>query len=123
MLFQKLKLQKVSSGFQSFVQKLSVTLLLVFGAGNSYAGDIDNGGRLYAKHCAKCHGVNGVSVMPDAPNFARSENLLRPDVFILASIREGNNAMPSFQGILKDTDMLDVISYLRTLEQFGPTNP
>jgi len=49
--------------------------------------------------------------------------LLRPDVFILATIKEGKNAMPSYQGVLKDQDILDVIAYLRTLENGGPIRP
>lgn len=102
---------------------LLMTLSLVFMSGNSYAADIVNGGRLYAKYCVTCHGTDGVNVMPDAPNFANSEKLLRPDVFILASIKEGINAMPAFQGMMKDQDILDVISYLRTLENGGPVKP
>ncbi len=105
------------------VPGLLAALLLTFGAANSYAADVVNGGRLYARHCVTCHGVDGVNVMPDAPNFAHSERLLRPDVFILASIKEGNNAMPSYRGLLKDTEILDVISYLRTLENGGPMRP
>jgi len=100
-----------------------MTLLLVFWAENACAADTVKGGQLYAKHCATCHGVDGVNVMPDAPNFARSERLLRPDVFILATIKEGKNAMPSYQGVLKDQDILDVIAYLRTLENGGPIRP
>jgi cytochrome c6 len=61
--------------------------------------------------------------MPDAPNFAHSEKLLRPDMFILAAIKEGNNAMPAFQGMLKDEEILDVIAFLRTLENGGPFRP
>jgi cytochrome c6 len=105
------------------VPQLLTTLLLAFGTGSSHAADIVNGGKIYARHCATCHGVDGISIMPDAPNFIRSERLLRPDVFILAAIKEGKNAMPSYQGILKDQDILDVISYLRTLEIGGPTSP
>jgi cytochrome c6 len=102
---------------------LLVTLLLASMTGNSYAADVVNGGRLYTKYCVTCHGADGVNVMPDAPNFANSEKLLRPDVFILASIKEGINAMPAFQGMMKDKDILDVISYLRTLENGGPVKP
>jgi len=102
---------------------LLVTLLLVFMPSKSDAADIVNGKKLYAQHCVICHGEDGVNVMPDAPNFANSEKLLRPDVFILTSIKEGINAMPAFQGVLKDQDILDVISYLRTLENGGPVKP
>jgi len=103
--------------------KLFLAMLLAIGAANVYAGDVDKGGKLYAKHCATCHGTDGVNVMPDAPNFAHSERLLRPDMFILAAIKEGNNAMPAFQGMLKDEEILDVIAFLRTVENGGPFRP
>lgn len=89
----------------------------------AHAGDVDNGSKLYTEHCVTCHGVDGINVMPDAPNFAHSEKLLRPDVFILASIKQGINAMPAYQGLLEDQDILDVIAYLRTLENGGPMRP
>jgi cytochrome c6 len=113
-------LRKIKSGV---LRGLFVIPLLAFGAIDSHAADIANGGKLYAMHCVICHGANGVNVMPDAPNFARSESLLRPDVFILAAIKEGKNAMPAFQGMLKDQEILDVIAYLRTLENGGPISP
>ena len=109
--------------FRNVMPKLLVSLLLAFGAGNAFAADIANGGKLYAKHCATCHGAKGVNVMPGAPNFSRSESLLRPDTFILAAIRQGKNAMPAYQGMLKDMEILDVIAYLRTLEEGGPDMP
>jgi cytochrome c6 len=104
------------------VTGLLITMLLAF-TGYAYAGDIDKGGKLYAKFCVTCHGADGVNVMPDAPNFAHSERLLRPDAFILASIKQGKNAMPAYQGMLKDEDILDVIAFLRTLENGGPLRP
>lgn len=100
---------------------LAVTLMAE--ASSSFAADVDKGSKLYAKHCVICHGAGGVNVMPDAPNFAHSERLLRPDVFILSAIKEGKNAMPSYQGMLSDAEILDVIAYLRTLEQSGPILP
>ena len=102
---------------------LTAILLLAFMSGQSSAADMVNGGKLYAKYCASCHGTDGVNVMPDAPNFAISERLLRPDNFILVSIKEGNNAMPAFQGMLSDQEILDIISFLRTLENGGPMRP
>lgn len=89
------------------------TLLLV--CGSSQAADINKGRQLFAANCAICHGQSGRSVMPGAPNFDRGEGLLRPDFTLLAAIRSGKNAMPAFQGILADRDILDVIAYLRTL--------
>lgn len=90
-------------------------LLLALGSGTSRAADTIKGGQLYVQHCASCHGASGISVMPDAPNFARNESLLQPDLVLLDSIKNGKNAMPAYQGILKDLEILDVIVYLRTL--------
>ena len=90
-----------------------LTLLLACGA--AQGADTNKGRQLFAANCAICHGQTGRSVMPGAPNFDRGEGLLRPDFTLLAAIRSGKNAMPAFQGILPDRDILDVIAYLRTL--------
>lgn len=100
-----------------------LSLFSGFWVGNASAADTINGGQVYAAHCAACHGSNGVPVMPNAPNFARSERLMRPDVFVAAAIRDGNNAMPSYQGVLSENEILDVVVYLRTLEKIGPVSP
>lgn len=90
-----------------------LTLLLACGA--SQGADTNKGRQMYMANCAICHGQNGRSVMPGAPSFDRGDGLLRPDFTLLASIRSGKNAMPAFQGILADRDIMDVIAYLRTL--------
>ncbi len=81
------------------------------------AADINKGGSLYAQHCANCHGSTGVPVMPGSPNFQRGEKLLQPDMILLASIRQGKNAMPAYVGILRDQEIMDVVAYLRTLQR------
>jgi cytochrome c6 len=79
------------------------------------AADITKGGTLYATHCAACHGANGAPVMPGAPNFRRMDTLMRPDMQLLTSIRNGKGAMPGYFGVLRDREILDVVAYLRTL--------
>lgn len=88
---------------------------LVFTAAPSGAADIAKGGTLYATYCAACHGTNGNPVMPGTPNFRRLESLMRPDLQLLTSIRNGKGAMPGFFGVLRDREILDVVAYLRTL--------
>lgn len=90
-------------------------LTLLLACSSSQGADIGRGQQLFATHCVICHGQGGRSVMPGAPNFDRGEGLLRPDFTLLAAIRMGKNAMPAYQGILADRDILDVIAYLRTL--------
>lgn len=97
------------------VSTLPAGLALLLACGTAQGADTNKGRQLFATHCAVCHGPNGRSVMPGAPNFDRGEGLLRPDFTLLAAIRSGKNAMPAFQGILADRDILDVIAYLRTL--------
>lgn len=94
---------------------LIACFLFVLSSKASLAADTIKGGELYAAHCASCHGASGNSVMPDAPNFAQSESLMQPDSSLLTAIKNGKNAMPAYQGILTDNDILDVIVYLRTL--------
>lgn len=92
-----------------------VGLALLLACASSQAADVNKGRQLFAAHCVVCHGQTGRSVMPGAPNFDRGEGLLRSDFTLLAAIRAGKNAMPAFQGLLADRDILDVIAYLRTL--------
>lgn len=89
--------------------------VFAIGSGSTWAADTIKGGELYAVHCASCHGASGISIMPNAPSFARGESLLQPDLLLLTSIKSGKNAMPAYQGILSDHDIMDVIVYLRTL--------
>lgn len=88
-------------------------LMLTIGSVN--AADTARGGELYAAHCADCHGASGVSVMPDAPNFAQNEGLMKPDSLLLETISKGSGGMPAYSGMLSNQDMLDVIVFIRTL--------
>lgn len=96
-----------------------ITLLFALLAATAplHAADINNGRQIYTLHCASCHGASGISAMPGAPNIARGERLMQADTAILASIRNGKNAMPAYVGILKDQGILDVIAYMRTLRR------
>ena len=53
--------------------------------------------------------------MPGAPNFRRMESLMRPDMQLLAAIRNGKGAMPAYFGVLREREILDVIAFMRTL--------
>ena len=89
--------------------------LIAAAAPSAGAADINKGRQIYMMHCASCHGVTGMSVMPGAPNFARNENMFQPDIKLVNSIRSGKNMMPAYLGILTDRDMFDVVAYLRAL--------
>ncbi len=91
-----------------------VSVFLSF-SGLTYAADPEKGEQLYSMNCASCHGVTGEGVMFGAPNFDQGEGLFQADSALLNSVKNGKNAMPAYQGILSDMEILDVIAYLHTL--------
>ena len=80
-----------------------------------FAADVGNGQKLYMQNCAGCHGEYGISIMQDAPNLARFDMVSQPDQTLIEIIQSGSGTMPPYIGILKDSEILDVVSYLRTL--------
>lgn len=90
-------------------------LTLAFSAPWANAGNIARGQQLFNMHCSACHGMRGEGVMPEAPKFRMGERLDQPDMVLMQSVKNGKNKMPPFFGILKDPDVLDILSYVRTL--------
>jgi cytochrome c6 len=89
---------------------------LVLVAASARAGDALRGADLYRQHCSACHGAGGRPVLPTAPDFTRHGVLLKPDLALLASIRKGRGAMPGYDGVLRDREILDIVTHLRTLQ-------
>lgn len=79
------------------------------------AADPQRGAELYRSHCAGCHGAGGKPVLPGAPDFTQPMALLKSDTALLAGIRQGRGAMPAYAGLLRDREILDLVSHLRTL--------
>jgi len=96
------------------MRRLAATLLLAAAAG-AQAADVGHGAELYRSRCAGCHGNDGRPVMPGAPDFSRPPALLKPDLLLLATVRNGRGGMPAYQGQLRDREILDIVAHLRTL--------
>lgn len=79
------------------------------------AADRGNGRVIYEMHCVGCHGEGGRPIDPTVPSFANGDALFMMDSDLLERIRQGNQTMPAFRGLLSDQEIRDVISYLRTL--------
>lgn len=92
-------------------------LVALCGMQPATAADYFSGRDVFATYCAGCHGQNGRSEMPGMPDFANGDALLRADVEIYRSIRSGRGAMPAFEGLLSETQIRDVIVYLRSLQR------
>lgn len=80
-----------------------------------WAVDLLAGQRLYNVHCASCHGVTGIPVTPETPNLAMREGMAQPDMVLMQTLKVGKKAMPPYFGLLKDQDLLNIISYIRTM--------
>jgi mono/diheme cytochrome c family protein len=81
----------------------------------SYGGSPVEGRTNYDMHCSMCHGMDGVSITPDAADFSRGEGLVNSDMRLVTRIQEGKSICPGFGGILTRQEILDVIAYTRTL--------
>jgi cytochrome c6 len=101
----------LASPFSKAALILSCALL----AFDAQAGDVLRGAELYRQHCAACHGNGGKPVLPTAPDFTQHNTLLKPDLALLAAVRKGRGAMPSYDGVLREREILDIVAHLRTL--------
>jgi mono/diheme cytochrome c family protein len=112
---------------------LVAALLVRAGGGVTSAADPDvaAGQKIYATHCAACHGESGKGDGPSAAGFAtkafdltdgRLLNTL-PDQFLVEVIRDGGPAhglaptMPPFNRTLSAAQIDQVVAYIRTLAQ------
>lgn len=94
---------------------VAAVVLTFSGAAN--AADIFNGKEVYDLHCQGCHGVDGRSLEPGTPDFTRGESLMVPDTELYERLRDGTGHLPSFRGMIEDSDLRDVIAYVRTLQR------
>ena len=100
----------------AFLRGLAAVALVVTGY-NAQAADIFNGKEVYEMHCQTCHGVDGSSVEPGIPDFTRGESLMVPDTELFERLWDGMAHLPSYRGMIDDSDLRDVIAYVRTLQR------
>lgn len=81
-------------------------------AGNPVAGK-----RVFETNCVTCHGIDGRAIINGTPHFIKGERLEKPDVQLLATMRNGLNMMPAWRGVISDTEMEDALAYARTLRR------
>lgn len=96
-------------------QSLLTGILLFSLVGTAQAANMARGQQLYNLHCAACHGMRGEGINPEAPKFRFGERMEQPDFVLMQSIKTGKKNMPPFFGVLQDPDILDILSYVRTL--------
>jgi len=96
--------------------RLFSPLLMLLMVTSVNAGDSFNGKKIYDQHCSSCHAPGGEGMTFDTPDFTRFESKMKPDFTLLQITLSGQKTMPAYQGILTDEEILDSISYIRTLQ-------
>ena len=67
--------------------------------------DLTNGESIYNTSCMGCHGSNGIDIIAESSDLSDDE--------LTSIIANGDGAMPP-QSTLSDSDIRDVIGYIRT---------
>ena len=90
--------------------------LLVVGAGSAAAAD-PVAGRAKAMACQACHGMDGLSKVPDAPNIAgQNEAYLVAQLQAFKTGRRQNESMSVVAATLSDSDIAALAAYYAAIE-------
>ena len=90
--------------------------LLVAGGSECSAGDV-KAGRTKALMCQACHGLDGLSKVPDAPNIAaQTEPYIVSQLQAYKSGVRKSEAMSMVAPSLSDTDIEDLAAYFSAIE-------
>jgi cytochrome c553 len=97
--------------------QLSVSIFLVAaGSDACRAGDV-KAGRMKAQMCQACHGMDGLSKTPDAPNIAgQTEQYLVAQLQAFKTGTRKNDAMSVVAPTLSDTDIGDLAAYFSAID-------
>ena len=99
-----------------FIVQLLGPVLLAATSGASQAGDV-KAGRAKAMMCQACHGLDGLSKTPDAPNIAgQLEPYLVAQLQAFRSGARKNEAMSVVAPSLSDKDIEDLAAYFSEIE-------
>ena len=69
----------------------------------------------YKARCAMCHGADGKGGKMGTKDFASPEVKSQTDAQLAEAITKGKGKMPSYEGKLKDTEIKDLVTYIRSL--------
>ena len=78
-----------------------------------------SGADTYKAKCAMCHAADGTASGPagkamNVPSFKASK---QTEAEMIAETKAGKGKMPSFTGKLTDSQIKDVVTYVRTLQK------
>lgn len=91
-------------------------MILAAASGPSTAADV-KAGRAKAQLCQTCHGTDGLSKVPDAPNIAgQLETYLVTQLHAFKSGARKNEAMTVVAATLSDNDIENLAAYFSAIE-------
>jgi cytochrome c553 len=94
---------------------LAGALAAISSASVAAGGDV-KAGRLRAAQCAACHGIDGLSKQPDAPNLAgQTEDYLVKALNDFKSGARQNELMSVMAKSLSDADIANLAAYYNSL--------
>jgi cytochrome c553 len=100
-----------------FVSALMIVLAGAVCAGEAFAAGDKAAGRRKALQCQTCHGLDGMSKLPEAPNLAG-----QPEVYLAKALNEfrkgvrKNDMMSLVVQQLSDQDVADLAAYYAAIE-------
>jgi cytochrome c6 len=97
-----------------------VTLLVVGVAGLCTTSAVaQDAAATYKAKCAMCHGADGkgspVGLKMGAHDFTSPDVQKQTDAQLTETITKGKNKMPAYEGKLKDTEIKDLVAFIRGL--------
>lgn len=92
---------------------LVIFLLLQMSALKAIENDVNKGHAVFLEKCMGCHGESGDGKLPGQPNFSKGDAFYKSDSALIDIIREGRGVMPSFNGVLTDEEIRNVVAYVK----------
>lgn len=93
------------------------------------AADAGQASVLFRRNCQACHGQDGTGAkarknMPEIPDFTNADwHAQKSDFRLAASIRDGKGTfMPAFSDRLNDTEVRQLVAYVRSLDPPSETS-
>jgi cytochrome c6 len=100
--------------------RLALMTLLACGliAGSTSAARAQDAAASYKSKCAVCHGADGkgsaMGQKMGTPDFTSDVVQKQTDLQLTLTITKGKAKMPAYDGKLKDTEIKDLVAYLRS---------
>ncbi len=100
-----------------FAIGVATLLTLALSSAPSLAGDAAKGGKIAAVKCSACHGIDGLSKLPQAPNIAgQVEQYLVEQIQAFRNGARKNEMMTLVVKPLSDSEVADLAAYYAAIE-------